>query len=362
VHRDVKPANVLLDGADHVYLTDFGLTRLAGSDTRITETGRWMGTVDFASPEQLQAQRTDARSDVYALGCVLFAALTGEPPFARATVPAAIYAHLHDDIPVPSEQGAPAAFDAVIARALAKDPAHRYLSAGDLGRAALAAARGDRVTEEERTVATGPAAPRPNSPTVVLEPARNEAATVIVDDPTARTVPNTPAHKKALRAQKRSTRRRNRRGLIAVVGFALAGLGTVGGLAIAGSGGNQPLPAVEAVTDAEVRTAVGRFATAYGNEDTAALERLLAGNVLRMLPGEDQKGRRNVLAEYTHQFDSNRIEAYVVSDLHVRGGPNGRAEGTYRVEGKPSYGGSFVLGVVKEFGQLKIRLIVALPT
>ena len=76
VHRDVKPANVLLAG-DHAYLSDFGLTRLAGSDTALTESGRWIGTVEYCSPEQLRGERTDARADVYSLGCVLFAALTG---------------------------------------------------------------------------------------------------------------------------------------------------------------------------------------------------------------------------------------------------------------------------------------------
>src|SRR5215204_299369 len=80
VHRDVKPANVLLAG-DHAYLSDFGLTRLVGSDTELTEAGQWIGTVDYCSPEQLRGERTDARSDVYALGCVLFTALTGNTPF-----------------------------------------------------------------------------------------------------------------------------------------------------------------------------------------------------------------------------------------------------------------------------------------
>src|SRR3954447_4228286 len=80
VHRDVKPANVLIAG-DHVYLTDFGITRVTDADTRITESGAWVGTVDFMAPEHLRGNTTDARSDVYALGCVLFAALTGTPPF-----------------------------------------------------------------------------------------------------------------------------------------------------------------------------------------------------------------------------------------------------------------------------------------
>src|SRR5918997_3440045 len=158
VHRDVKPANVLLAG-EHAYLSDFGLTRLAGSDTQITESGQWIGTVEYCSPEQLRGERTDARADVYSLGCVLFAALTGGPPFAHGTVPKTMLAHLHDAPPRPSGHGAPPEFDRVMAGALAKRPEDRYPSAGDPGRATLAAPRGEPVTESERSVAVGSAAP-----------------------------------------------------------------------------------------------------------------------------------------------------------------------------------------------------------
>src|SRR4051812_32329706 len=83
VHRDVKPANVLLDRSGHVYLTDFGLTLERSTDPRLTRTGEWIGTAEFMAPEQFEGEDVDARTDVYALGCVLHAALTGRPPFAR---------------------------------------------------------------------------------------------------------------------------------------------------------------------------------------------------------------------------------------------------------------------------------------
>ena len=95
VHRDVKPANVLLSG-EHAYLADFGLTRLAGANDAMTTAGHFLGTVDYMAPEQFHNGEVDARTDVYALGCVLFAALTGGPPFPRDTVPQTILAHMND--------------------------------------------------------------------------------------------------------------------------------------------------------------------------------------------------------------------------------------------------------------------------
>ena len=90
VHRDVKPANVLLTGAgddEQAYLTDFGLTREAASESGLTLTGQWVGTVDYAAPEQILGEPTDARSDVYALGCLAFQALTGQAARSRARPP-----------------------------------------------------------------------------------------------------------------------------------------------------------------------------------------------------------------------------------------------------------------------------------
>jgi len=163
VHRDVKPANILVsnrDGREQPYLTDFGLTKAVAAGGP-TGTGQWLGSPDYAPPEQIQGEPVDARADVYALGAVLHHALTNSVPFPRDSQMAKLYAHVHDPPPMPSslEPRLDPAFDAVIARAMAKRPADRYPSAGDLGRAALAAAAGQAATEPERTVATGRAAP-----------------------------------------------------------------------------------------------------------------------------------------------------------------------------------------------------------
>ena len=328
VHRDVKPGNVLLDRAGHVYLTDFGLTRPAGADAGLTEPGRWMGTVDYASPEQLRGVRCDARSDVYALGCVLYALLTGAPPFRRSTVPATMAAHLDAPVPAPSGAGVPEAFDAVVARALAKQPEDRFPSAGDLGRAAVAAARDEPVTEEERTVARGPAAPA---------------------EPTA-----------ATRRLPRERRRGRRLALTGLVALPVLGLS---GVLLVAPGGGTPPPPVEEVSGDEAREALARFADAYATEDPRALTRLLTPDVVRVLPGEVNRGRRSVVAAYEQQFGRSAIRAFELDDVEAAGGPAGRAAARYRVRrrGARSYSGRIVLGVVKERGRLRVRLVSALP-
>src|SRR5436190_14546998 len=164
VHRDVKPANVLITGTpgtEHVYRTDFGLTKHVNSQSGMKRTGQRVGTLDYVAPEQISGGALDARVDVYSLGCVLFEALTGQVPYPRDSDVAKMYAHLNEP-PARVSQLAPSAgpaFDLVIDRALAKQPDQRYPSTGDLGRAALAAAEGQRYTAPERSVAAGSAAP-----------------------------------------------------------------------------------------------------------------------------------------------------------------------------------------------------------
>src|SRR3954454_4512788 len=126
VHRDVKPANVLLTPTDHAYLTDFGLIKRVGEGaTQVSRPGGWVGTLGYVAPEQIRGERVDARADVYALGSVLYHALTGRAPFAADSDEATLWSTLHDDPPTIAP-GLPGAFEAVIRRALAKDPARRY--------------------------------------------------------------------------------------------------------------------------------------------------------------------------------------------------------------------------------------------
>jgi len=166
VHRDVKPANVLIsnaDGAEHAYLSDFGVARRVLSQTAATRPGEWVGTADYMAPEAFEGGRVDARSDTYSLACVLYRALTGEVPYPRDLDLKTMYAHLHE--PPPSARSrissVPAELDAVLERGMAKDPERRYRSAGDLGAAALAAVGAPTRALSERSVAVGEAAARP---------------------------------------------------------------------------------------------------------------------------------------------------------------------------------------------------------
>ncbi len=161
IHRDVKPSNVLLARRDHAYLSDFGLAKPAESLEALTRQGTVVARVEYVAPEQMLGQRVDARADVYALGCLLFEALTGEPPFARWSGGPAVLAPVDAPPPSPLElrPDLPPAFGEIVVRAMAKDPDDRYPSAGDLGQATMVAAGGLRQASRWSVVATGEAAP-----------------------------------------------------------------------------------------------------------------------------------------------------------------------------------------------------------
>jgi serine/threonine protein kinase len=133
MHRDVKPGNVLVDNR-RPYLTDFGLTERISARAALTAAGPTVGTAAYLAPEQIRGQDVDARSDIYALGCVLYECLTGNVPFVRNSEMAVLWAHLEQEPEPPSRRvdGLPAALDAVFATALAKRKQDRYTSCGQL--------------------------------------------------------------------------------------------------------------------------------------------------------------------------------------------------------------------------------------
>ena len=142
VHRDVKPGNLLVeaggDGPGHVYLTDFGITKVMSSRTGLTSPGEFVGTVDYIAPEQIRGISVMGMADQYSLGCVLYECLTGRVPFRKDVDAAVIFAHVEEQPPPPSTICAelPKALDAVIARALAKQPGDRYASCREFMEAA----------------------------------------------------------------------------------------------------------------------------------------------------------------------------------------------------------------------------------
>jgi serine/threonine protein kinase len=145
VHRDVKPGNLLIEHGqdgdpDHVYLSDFGITKYMLSRSGLTKTGEFLGTIDYVAPEQIQETPVDGRADEYSLGCVLYECLTGRVPFPKERDAAIIWAHVEEMPPPPSalQPELPAAVDDVFSRVLAKKPDDRYATCREFVDAARA--------------------------------------------------------------------------------------------------------------------------------------------------------------------------------------------------------------------------------
>ena len=281
VHRDVKPGNILITGrgaSEHAYLTDFGLTKNM-ADQGLTKTGQWVGTLDYAAPEQIDGRPVDARTDVYALGCVLYHALTAQVPFVRDSEVAKMYAHLHDPAPKVNEVKVDISEEMcqVVTRAMSKAQDERHPSAGDFGRAAVAAAAGTAKDGPERSVAVGdaapagmtrrteqppaePTAPAPQPEPTAPAPARAPAppltpasapAPIPVAAPPAAAPPDRPAGPPAPAAGARPPGNRNL--LLAVIAL-LAVLAIGGGAFALLSGGDETDPVVDEDPTAEPTT------------------------------------------------------------------------------------------------------------
>jgi N-acetylneuraminic acid mutarotase len=248
VHRDVKPANILISGEgdhEHVYLTDFGLTKRLGSAGSLTRTGAWVGTPDYVAPEQIQAAPVDGRADIYSLGCVLYEMLTGSVAFPKDNDMAKLWAHVTDPPPAPSLERPHLikAFDDVVARATAKDPRERYTKASDL------AAAVDRAADEQRSqfrpgggeMAAAARAPAPppvsEHDLFIAEPAHAPATPPPQPPvPPVPVGPPEPAGDGAPTGPPRGPRR-NPRVLLAVAGVAVAAV--VAAVLLAGGGGDD---------------------------------------------------------------------------------------------------------------------------
>ena len=167
IHRDVKPANILISRDGDPLLTDFGIAKIYEETLQLTGEGMMVGTPTYMAPEQLQGQPVDPRTDIYALGVVLYQALTGEPPFIAETPLAVALMHIHNPLRPPRQLNAtiPEVIERVILRAMAKDPADRFQTADEMSEALHQA-----LTGLSRPTAELPAATDDRLPTVAGTP------------------------------------------------------------------------------------------------------------------------------------------------------------------------------------------------
>jgi streptogramin lyase/predicted Ser/Thr protein kinase len=154
VHRDVKPGNVLLTPEDHVYVSDFGLTKRALSVSGLTATGQLVGTIDYVAPEHIKGDAVDRRADVYSLGCMVYECLSGHPPYPRDLEVGVLWAHVEEPPPrvTVERPELPVEVDDVVASAMAKDPDERTPAAGEVA-TGLRSALGLQAPTAERPTA-----------------------------------------------------------------------------------------------------------------------------------------------------------------------------------------------------------------
>jgi YVTN family beta-propeller protein len=244
IHRDVKPANVLVSGA-HCYLTDFGLSKRASAtetSAALTRTGQFLGTIDYVAPEQIEGGEIDARADIYALTCILHECLTGSRPYPKNSDVAIISAHLYDPPPRPTEllPALPPAIDDVVARGMAKDPGDRYRSCAEL----LAAAH------EALGVAAPPgAAQRADGPVATAGRSAIGSSVASTSAPSAAG----DAAPAAMETRARSERRGRKR--IVIGGVAAACVAAVAVVAILSSGGTNNSGTTSAAAGRQTATA-----------------------------------------------------------------------------------------------------------
>ncbi|MEA2348716.1 MAG: hypothetical protein QOG62_2503 [Thermoleophilaceae bacterium] len=315
VHRDIKPGNIMLrsiSGQDHAYLTDFGLAkRTAVGTPGLTRTGQMVGTFGYMAPEQLRGESGDARSDLYALGCVLVECLTGQQPFVRDNEMAVSWAHMNDPRPVPSQlkPGLSPAFDAVIARAMAIEPAERYGSGAEMAAALMAAHAGRPLPAPAPPTEIGA---RPHVPGAAPTPLPLPG-----DAHTAPIAPGGGANRTPLWIAL---------AVIATLAVAVGAYAAAGGLAqreASPQPGPEPIatrdmhtptqqvfPAEPAPTAdrQEVQQVLQEYASYYSAKNVSGLSRLFTSNVARHgLSAEgcsETEGIDRVLDTYTAQFNT----------------------------------------------------------
>jgi beta-lactam-binding protein with PASTA domain/predicted Ser/Thr protein kinase len=265
VHRDIKPGNVMLTPAGEVKVMDFGIARaVTGASATMTQTAAVIGTAHYLSPEQARGEHVDARSDIYSTGCLLYELLTGAPPFTGDTPVAVAYQHVREDPLPPShlEPDVSPSMDAIVFKAMAKNPANRYQTAGEM-RADL-----------ERALAGAP---------VEAAPVLTEDTTTVLPPPATTVLVRQPLQRRRGRAAAYTLL-----GLAAVLVFIVALL-LMRNLLNGTSGGDVNTPDVVGLSLADARAQlaakglrVGKVTQQYDNSGKYA-----AGEVLKQDPAAD---------------------------------------------------------------------------
>jgi serine/threonine-protein kinase len=241
IHRDVKPANILIaideSGSEHPYLSDFGLSKHAGSRSGLTQTGTFMGTVDYVAPEQIQGgAEIDGRADQYSLACVLFEALTGDVPFERDNDVARLFGHIQDAPPRATARrpSLPGAIDDVLARGMAKHPDDRFGTCARFLDAAGEAVERVGASAPAPTVAVPPSAPAP-VPAVPAAPAPPPAPVPTAPQPA-------PAGAAAPPATRPAPRPRSKLPIVVAAAVIVAVVAVVAGALVLGGGQERAGP------------------------------------------------------------------------------------------------------------------------
>jgi hypothetical protein len=235
VHRDVKPANILVDRSpgrpDHPYLSDFGLSKDTVSSATLTGTGMFLGTPDFCAPEQISGKPANVQTDQYALACVAYRLLTGAMPFVRDQQMAVLWAHISDPPPLATRlrPDLPGAVDQVLARAMAKSPEDRFGSCGEFADSLRSALRVGSYSAPTAAAPAAASAP-PTQELSSIPPAPVRTPTARVTPPQTATMPSAPPPlaQEPAGPPRRGPGRRRRLGRVVAVAAAVAVLAAIG--------------------------------------------------------------------------------------------------------------------------------------
>ncbi|MFC5005273.1 Stk1 family PASTA domain-containing Ser/Thr kinase [Dactylosporangium cerinum] len=279
IHRDIKPGNVMLTQTGQVKVMDFGIARaLASGATTMTQTSAVIGTAQYLSPEQARGEPVDARSDVYASGCVLFELLCGHPPFVGDNPVSVAYQHVREDPRPPSSSNRDVTpeIDAVVLKALAKNPLNRYQSAGEMRADVMRAAAGRPVS----------------APPVMTE---DEMATVMAAQ-TAYRPP--PASRQPARAAQRQKRKSSTGIAVALTVLSLLAVAALSiGLYLANQDPMVPVPDLVGKSSTEAATTL-RLLKLEGDPRTGSSENCKAGTVISQSPAKGKEVKEGAQIDY----------------------------------------------------------------